>query len=83
MADIVKTYKLDEIKKALSQLYRSNDWQDVVTEQRFIAVFMERHKNWIRGDKFLIHSGWYKNHLRDILLEYETLWNDPEMQQIL
>lgn len=83
MAYTVKSYKLDEIKRSLQQLYRSNDWQDIVTEQRFIAVFMERHKNWIRQDKFLIHSGWYANHLRDILIEYETLWNDPEMQQIL
>lgn len=83
MAYIVKEFKIDQIKKSLQQLYRSNDWQDVVTEQRFIAVFMERHKNWIRQDKFLIHSGWYPDFLNSILLEYETLWSDPEMQLIL
>ena len=83
MAYIVKEFKVDQIKKSLQQLYRSNDWQDIITEQRFIAVFMERHKNWIRQDKFLIHSGWYPDLLNSILLEYETLWSDPEMQLIL
>lgn len=80
---VVKQFDLKDIKKKLQKIYRANDLENLVTENRFIAVFMERHKNWIRGEKLLIHNGWYKDFEIGILNEYEMLWNDPEMQQIL
>ena len=83
MKEEIKTYTIESIKNKLKKLYKQNDWQEVVTETKFIEIFLDRHKNWIRGDKFLIHSGWYANFDVGILLEYEWIWNDKEFRQWL
>ena len=79
--------------KQVNQYVREYDLNDVLAElsktplkkevklQDFLDSFKSRHRNWIKGDKIRVHSGWYSDFIDGVIREHQIIWQDLEQIQ--
>ena len=79
--DKVIKYKMSQVESKLRASYE-NQFKDITTKQRYFQLFMNKYQNWIRGQEFLIHTGWWSD-LNVLIMEYENFWNDEEVRKWL